>query len=149
MRPHLRTLLTRSGVARATALATLLLSGAGFVTARTESVRAQTGPVSHPAIINPLLRAQMLQSGSGSRHRLRADKASRSITVIVRSRQDVSAAIHGMGGHLIADIKGRVLAARISLDRVNELARIPGVVELYPDETTHQRLDQSIPEIGA
>lgn len=149
MRTRLQNIFRRNRVARATALGALMISGTGLAAGPILPAQAQSRAATHPAIMNALLKAQLLQMGAGSRHTLRARRATQGITVIVHARHDVSAAIRALHGSLIADIKGHMLAAHVPLDAVNGLSKVPGVIELYPDEVTHPRLDQSVPEIGA
>ena len=115
------------------------------------TARAQISTGKHPAghgVINLLLRSRLLQETSGGRL-FRQARTDSMVTLEITSTRDVSEAVRSLGGTVKANIAGRVIAARLPASRVEELARQPGVVALFPNEKMHPTLDQSVPEIRA
>jgi minor extracellular serine protease Vpr len=133
-------------------LIALLGSGAAFAgaaSAKSFNTKAASGPLRRAAIVSPLLQAQMARLLNRSRGRFNEQLAGPEITVIVRSHHDVSRAIEQLGGTLVADIRGKVIATRLPLSKVSDLAGTTSVSRLDADQRLHPALDQSIAEIGA
>src|SRR5206468_2819796 len=81
-------------------------------------------------VVNALLKAQVRQALR--RHAgLHAERAAL-LPVIITSTRDEAAAVRAAGGTVDADIRGRVLAARLPASAVAGLARTPGVRAIYP-----------------
>lgn len=106
---------------------------------------AHAGPAAaHYAHMNPLLRLQIQEIEATSR-----TQPSPSVRLVLTSRTDVRDEVVNLGGTVVADIGGRLLAVRVPINKVNALRSTPGVLDLLPVQRMHPLLDKSTVDIGA
>src|ERR671939_692450 len=83
-------------------------------------------PSAH-GVVNGLLRAEIARLSAKHGSSLHAQQRSAPVPIIITSSRDVSSAVRAAGGTVEADIRGKVMAARVPADRIIGLARQPGV----------------------
>jgi len=141
-------------------LAALVL--AALTSARTRPVYAHAGahisttprrvPGMGYGLINGLLALQVRhaqQARRPGRHSFRDHLTSPLVPLEIKTDRDVSAAVRSLGGLVEADIRGRIIAARVPANEIATLAQQPGVRTLYPSLALHESLDQSVSDIRA
>jgi subtilisin family serine protease len=122
-------------------LAVLLFSG--VLSNHRPAAHAQTVGT---GVISLVLRAQLAGQSMGTvAPRMRAGL----LPIVVESTRDPSAAIRALGGTVTADAGGRVTAASLPPNRLQSLARVPGVTALFPSDNLSRELDSGVVDIGA
>lgn len=73
------------------------------------------------------------------------------VNVTLRARHDVSTEVVALGGHVNTVIGGEptILTVRLPIDRLESLARTPGVISVSASEPLSTALDKSVVDIGA
>jgi len=103
-------------------------------------------------LVNGLLALQVRraqQAQRPGRHSFHDHLTSPLIPLEIKTDRDVSAAVRSLGGVVEADIRGKIIAARVPANTIAALAQQPGVRTLYPSLALHESLDQSVPDIRA
>jgi subtilisin family serine protease len=131
------------------ALLLILGSGTSIAAAKTSVTRPAQLRTHRTVIVSPLLQAQMAHLQVRSRGRFSEQTTGPDVSVIVRSSSDVSRQIKALGGTLVADVRGRISAARLPLSKVPDLESAPHVTRLDADVRLRPTLEQSVAEIGA
>jgi len=102
-----------------------------------------------PGVVNGLLERQVLRVQRDAHQLLAQGKTEALVPLEVISTRDVRGEIRSLGGQVEADIRGKVIAAKVPANRVGDLAKVHGVVSVYPSVKSHPELDLAVPEIRA
>lgn len=112
--------------------------------------RAGAGAPPPNARIDPTLRSLMRERSAGVLGELRAP-GDALVGVTIRATRDVSASVEALGGQVRVVIGEQpvVMTARLPLDRLQSLARVPGVIAISASMPANPALDRSVADIGA
>src|SRR5579884_2647315 len=127
---------------------TTALAALSFVVA--SPTRAQAGQaVSQRAVISLGLREELRGYAHTPNGRLAHAAIARTVRVVVTATRDVRSQIASLGGSIIADAAGKVIAASLPASGVETLANTSGVTGLFPAERAVPEQQRDIVAIRA